>query len=187
MSNDSGGITDYDVRYRACTATDGDTAVLTCATNPTWGSWTDRTGETASDTATSVTVGSLTNGTAYQVQVRAGNGVGDSEWSASSNGTPSSGSNVQPLPPNAPAAATVEAGNQTLTVEWSVPANNGSPITGYSVRYRITDTDDDTAGTSLARGPTGTTQTLATPDTVIGSLTNGVGYDVQVLARSADR
>ena len=184
-SNNSGGITDYDVRYRACTATDGDTAVLICATNPTWGNWTDRTGETTSDTTTSATLSSLTNDTAYEVQVRAANSVAESAWSASSNGTPSSSSNVQPSPPNAPATPTATAGNQTLMVSWAAPANNGSPITGYSVRYRITDTDDDTSGNQPGSWTYRNHPDASTTGTVIGSLTNGVGYEVQVLARSA--
>ena len=78
-------ITDYNVQYRACTATDGDTAVLTCATNPTWGSWNSHT---HTGIGTTSTIGSLTNETAYQVQVQATNSVGNSPWSASATGTP---------------------------------------------------------------------------------------------------
>ena len=71
------------MRYRACT----NSADLTCATNPTWeNTWSDRTGETTSDTDTSVTISGLTNGTAYQVQVRAANSIGESGWSTANRG-----------------------------------------------------------------------------------------------------
>ena len=78
-ANNGASISDYDVQYRACTlSTD-----LTCSDSntATWGAWTNRSGETTSDTSRSVTLSSLTNGTAYQVQVRAANNVGESEWS----------------------------------------------------------------------------------------------------------
>ena len=171
-------ITGYDVQYRDCTATDP-----TCASNPTWGNWASHT---HTGTGTSTTIGSLTNGTAYEVRIRATTGTGESGWSASSNGTPSSTQDVQIPPPNAPAVPTVEAGNQTLMVSWTAPANNGSPITGYSVRYRITDTDDDTSGDQPGSWTYRNHPDASTTATVIGSLTNDVGYDMQVLARSAN-
>ena len=102
-------ISGYGVQYRACTATDSDTTVLTCATNPTWGAWTDRSGETNSDTATSATVTGLTNGTAYQVRVRASNSVGDSAWSdESTRKTPTA------QKPDAPTAPTLSYSDQSL-------------------------------------------------------------------------
>ena len=100
-TDNGASISDYDVQYRACTlSTD-----LTCSDSntATWGSWTDRTGETNSDTTTSVTIGSLTNETAYQVRVRAANSVGESTWStASAKATPT------PQKPDKPAAPTPE-------------------------------------------------------------------------------
>ena len=78
-------ITDYDVRYRACT----DTNKACSDADDTWGDWTDRSGETTSDTATAATITGLDNGTAHQVQVRVANRAGDSEWSASGAATPS--------------------------------------------------------------------------------------------------
>ena len=62
-------IDDYDVRYG------------------TGGAWTELP-DGAKSTATTATIPGLTNGTAYQVQVRAGNAVGDGAWSSSATGTP---------------------------------------------------------------------------------------------------
>ena len=61
-------INDYDVEYRACAATDGDTTDRTCATNPTWGAWLTHNHSGASR---STTITSLTNGAKHQVRVRA--------------------------------------------------------------------------------------------------------------------
>ena len=67
-SDEVGVMDDYDVRYRR----DGES-----------GGWTTLADVTKS-TATSATITGLTNGTVYQVQVRAGDG----EWSESVSGTP---------------------------------------------------------------------------------------------------
>ena len=103
-------LSDYDVQYRACTySTD-----LTCSNSSTatWEStWTARTGETNSDTSRSVTVSGLTNGTAYQVQVRAANSVGESDWSTSAGEYPSTA-------PGKPAAPTLSVKDQGLGVSW---------------------------------------------------------------------
>ncbi len=78
------GITDYDVRYRV-KPTSGDPA------------WTplDDTGVNAAGMRTTTTIGGLTNGTMYQVQVRAQNRNGEGAWSTSAEGTPSA-SNLVP-------------------------------------------------------------------------------------------
>ena len=129
---DDGGsaVTDYDVQYRACTATDSDTAVLTCATNPTWGSWTTLSGADDPGTSTTATITGLTNATAYQVQVRASNPAGPGAWSVSATATPT------PQKPDAPAAPTVTARHQGLAVSWTAPAANGHAISDYDVQYR---------------------------------------------------
>ena len=182
-ANNGSTITDYDIQYRACTATDGDTNVLTCAANPTWGSWTEWS---ASDTGTGTTaaITGLTNGTAYQAQVRATNAIGDSPWSDSAKATPA----VQP--PDTPGAPTLTADNASLDVSWTAPATNGSAITGYNIRYRactlttdLTCSDSSTAiwetdWTAGTHTGTGTTATIT-------GLTNGTKYQVQVQADSA--
>ena len=172
-------ITDYDVQYRPCTATDGDTTLLTCATNPTWGSWTDHTHTGAGRTAT---ISSLTNGTAYQVQVQATNDVGDSDWSASATATPA-------RKPDAPGAPTLTVKHQSLDVSWTEPKTNGAPITDHDVQYRACTATPLTCASS----PTWSTWTSLTgaadPGTAttatIAGLTNNTKYQVQVRATNS--
>ena len=73
-------VTDYDIQYRRCTATD-----KTCATSPTWTTWSNLSHY---GTSTKKVRGGLTNGTAYQFKVRAQNRFGESAWSAEGQGTP---------------------------------------------------------------------------------------------------
>ncbi len=75
----SGGApTHYDVRHRAGATDD----------------WT----ETEVSTGTSTTITELTNGTSYQVQVRAANATGDGEWSDTATGTPQVGAGAPVTP-----------------------------------------------------------------------------------------
>ena len=78
-------ITSYDVQYRPCTETNSDTSVLTCASNPTWGAWTN---SGVSITGTTATIASLTAGTNHEVRVRANNGQGAGRWSTTARSTP---------------------------------------------------------------------------------------------------
>lgn len=161
-------IRDYDVQYRACTATDSDTTDLTCEpdADPTWGGWKSRS---HSGTAQSVKITNLTNGTAYQVQVRASNSNGAGPWSDAEKATPVS----VPARPNPP---TVEPGNAKLVVTWTAPSDNGSDITGYDVAHCTgtcasdsSDWDDTRVGATATRH-------------VIGSLSNDTTYRVRVRA-----
>ena len=145
-------ISDYDVQYRVCTfSTD-----LTCSNSSTatWGSWTARTGETASDTSRSVTLSGLTNGTSYQVQVRAANSVGESDWSASVSEYPST-------LPGKPAAPTLTVKDQGLGVSWSAPSGDGgAAITGYKVGRCSTGCGTDSNWTVETLNTTGTSTDL---------------------------
>lgn len=106
-------------------------------------------------------VDGLTNGTAYEFQVRAINTVAPGEWSQSATVTPA----------GLPAAPVVSAerGDTEVDLEWTAPNSNGADITGYEVQFGIdgvwTDADDVT-GTS----------------TVVDDLTNGTAYDFRVRA-----
>ena len=168
-ASNGSSITDYDVQYRACTATP-----KSCASSPTWGSWTDHTHD---GTGTGTTISGLTNGTAYQVQVQATNGVGDSPWSASAKGQP------EAQKPSAPSAPTLTVKNESLGVSWTAPASNGSSITDYDVQYRACTATPK----SCASSPTWGSWTDHTHDgtgtgTTISGLTNGTAYQVQVQA-----
>ena len=155
-ADNGSAITDYDVRYRT-------------STSSTWTEWNaSNTGTTASATITG-----LTTGTAYEVQVRATNAVGDSAWSASA--TSAAGA------PTAPSAPTLTAVNTALGVSWSAPTNdNGSAVIDYDVRYCSTSCDAAGSWTEWNAGNTGTATS-----TTITVLTNGTSYRVQVRAANA--
>ena len=78
------------------------------------------------------------------------------------------------VPPAAPAAPAVTAGTAQLAIGWAAPADNGSAITGYVVRYKIT----QRGGWLLAAAGTDT-------QTTITGLTNDTEYEVQVHAVNA--
>ncbi|MDE0676580.1 MAG: fibronectin type III domain-containing protein [Acidimicrobiaceae bacterium] len=162
-------ITDYDVQYRACTATDGDTTVRTCVSvddDVTWGGW---RAHGHSGTGKIATIKGLTNGTAYEVQVRARNANGVGPWSTAGKTTPVS-------VPARPSTPTVEAGNQSLVVTWVAPADNGLPITGYDVEY-CTGTCAATSDDWVDDGHSGTVTRQE-----IDGLANGTAYKVRVRA-----
>ena len=116
-------------------------------------------------TATTYTITGLTNGTAYEVSVRAGNSIGDGQWSTPTTYTPGV--------PARPAAPTLVAGDQELTVSWTAPLDNGSTVTDYDLRY-----SSDSGATWTEVTDTTSTDTTAT----ITGLANGTGYVVQVRA-----
>ncbi len=126
-------ITDYDVRHRPAMPADE--------------AWTDLddTGAAAMDTTLTATVTGLTDGTAYQVQVRAQNAVGESEWSASATGTPSSS---QPqaqgeFSVSGPASVREDAGKATYQVSLSA-----RPVSDATVNYATADAGSDVVTTA---------------------------------------
>ncbi len=151
-------ITDYDVRYKLSTASDS-----------AWAEWND------TDTSTTIgaTITGLDNGTRYDVQVRATNSVGDSDWSDATSAIPA------PAVPTKPGAPTLTPGNTQLTVSWTEPATNGATITDYDVRYRPV-TDPASAWTEW-----NDTDTSTTIGATITGLDNGTRYDVQVRATNS--
>ena len=112
-SNAGPAITDYDHRHRT--------------TSPE-GNWTEVTDTTI--TAPSATIAGLTEGTSYDVQVRATNDEGTGDWSDS--GTDSTDANAAP---SFDSSATFSAAeNQTVagTVEAS-DSDTGDNVTGYAI------------------------------------------------------
>ena len=104
----------------------------------------------------------VTNGTQYPVEIRAVNAVGISSASTPVSVSPAAA-------PGAPAVA-LTAGNGSLTVQFTLADNGGSPVTGYDY--------------SLDGGPFVSTGTSGTSFTVTG-LTNGTRYTVSVRADNA--
>jgi trimeric autotransporter adhesin len=123
-------------------------------------------GQTASGTASPITVPGLTNGDSYTFTVAATNAIGTGDASApSSPVTP-----AVPTAPGAPTIGTATAGNASATVTWTAPASNGgSPITGYVIT--------PSTGSAVTVGN-------VTSDDVTG-LTNGSSYTFTVAATNA--
>ena len=122
------------------------------------------------DATLTTTITGLTNGQSYDVQVQAINSVGNSDWSTAT-GTP------EPEVPDAPGALELDPGNGELVVTWDVPEKeNGAPITGYNVQYRLTSSSG--AWTKPNFEGTGTSTTIT-------GLTNGLNYTVQVQAKNS--
>ncbi len=128
-----------------------------------------RTVTVNSGTATSGLVTGLAPGT-YTFAVNAVNQFGASSFSADSNSVTVS---AAPVLPSAPTGLTATRGNRSASLNWTLGADGGSPITGYTLQVRT--------GTTVVR-----TQTIGTgrPFTVTG-LTNGTAYNFRLRARTA--
>lgn len=104
----------------------------------------------------------LSNGTAYTFRIMATSVIGDGAQSAPVLATPYG----LPGTPSAPAAV---AGDGQVTLTWTAPADNGSPISGYVVSV----------------SPGGQTTTVQAATAIITGLTNGAGYSFTVTAVNA--
>ena len=150
-SDNGSRIDDYDVRFRGPS-----------------GSWSS-VRDTEKSTATSVTIRNLRNGVTLEVQVRAGNSVGDGPWSSSGTGT--TGPRAVPGRPGAPR---LTAGDGQLQVRWTAPANNETSIDDYDVRYR--------SGSRRTWTELPDTRKSAARNATIRNLRNGTEYEIQVRA-----
>jgi len=127
----------------------------------------------AAGNATSVSIGGLTNGTAYTVVVTATNIVGSTASKATKAFTPAT---TPGTPTGVTVARTLKSGAPTagaLTVTWTAPASGGSAITGYSV---VCKNGDVVAKTVAVK--------VVTTAAVTG-LTNGTSYVCSVAAINA--
>ena len=113
----------------------------------------------------------LTPGTTYEVEVVAQNRVGTSRWSLPGSGTTTAVATV-PARPARPAASS--SSTNTMEVVWSAPADGGSAITDYDVRYRAGRT-----GAWTLHAHTGT-DAMVTVD----GLQAGTYHEVQVRAEN---
>ncbi|MCX6507778.1 MAG: fibronectin type III domain-containing protein [Actinobacteria bacterium] len=110
------------------------------------------------------TISSLTNGTSYAVTVVATNSIGDSDNSATVNGTPN-------VVPGTPTLSSVVPGNQSLTVTWTAPSNDGTAITGYTA--------------TAVDGLSTLSCTVVLLTCTITGLVNGTEYTVTLVASNA--
>jgi hypothetical protein len=151
-------------------AGNGGSAVTSYTVTAADGTTSANGGQTATGTASPITVTGLTNGDRYTVTVTATNAAGTGPPSAASNAiTPAT-------VPDAPVIGTATAGNAQASLSFTPPVNNGgSDVTGYTV------TAAD--GTTPANGGQTATGT-ASPITVTG-LTNGDRYTFAVTATNA--
>ncbi len=164
-SDGGSAITTYDLRYIRSDAPDqADDA-----------NWTERDNVWRSGALHSPLSG-LTNGVAYKVQVRAENAVGEGPWSPVRTGTAQT-------TPDAPTIDAVTPGDETLTVAWAAPANDGGrAITSYDLRYIRSDAPSRADADWTVKDSVWTSGDLRHNR---GGLTNGVDYDVQVRAVTA--
>ena len=116
------------------------------------------------NTASPIVITGLTNGTTYNIMLRAVNARGPGA-SASIIATPSA-------PPSAPTALSATPGDRQLTITFTPATNNGSNITNY--QYSLDNR------TFVAFNPPVT----GSPVTITG-LTNGVSYTVTLRAVNA--
>jgi len=115
------------------------------------------------DNTSPIRITGLTNGTSYNVKIKAVNSVGAGTASNQDSGTPLS-------TPLAPSITSVTPSNGTLTIAFTAGGSGGSAITNY--QYSL-----DGGATWTTRSPAATTS----PITVTG-LTNGTTYQVQIRA-----
>ena len=123
------------------------------------------TWSSAGSTSSPIVITGLTNGTSYNVKLRAVNSAGDGTASSAVSATP-----VAPVSvPGAPSIGSITAGDQQLSVPFTAPSSNGgASITNY--KYS---TDD---------GSTWNSAGSTTSPLVITGLTNGTAYNVKLRA-----
>ena len=160
-------ITAYDVRHITSAATDKADANWTVVDNAV----------TTTSGALTYTISGLTNGTSYDVQVRAVRGSDDGSWSDTVVGAPSAGSAATPT------IDSVRSEDTALNVSWSAPTTPPATTTAYDVRHILSSASDKADANWTVTDDAWTSGTLTY---TITGLVNGVGYDVQVRAVSAN-
>ena len=164
-SPDNGGdaVTSYDLRYIESEAASKDDRL-----------WDEVTGAGSLNSRVAIII-SLTNGTEYEVQVRAVNGAGGGAWSASGFGTPAA--------TGAPTNIQLTATRTSITVTWDPPTGipNNVTVNGYQVRYIRTDASDRSSDNwdlfNINGNPLAETKTIS-------GLSSGIEYDVQVRSKT---
>ena len=149
---DDGGtaIVRYEVRYRE--------------TGGSYGSWRTVPGGAS---ARSATVRNLDNGTSYEFQVRAVNGISPGHAATAS-------ATLAESAPGAPSGLTATGGDESVTLNWSAPGDGGSQILRYEYRYAAS---GETWGEWMTVSGGGSARRVA-----VSGLTNGTLYGFQVRA-----
>ena len=149
---DDGGtaIVRYEFRYRE--------------TGGSYGSWRTAPGGAS---ARSATVRNLDNGTSYEFQVRAFNGISPGHAATAS-------ATLAESAPGAPSGLTAAGGDESVTLNWSAPEDGGSQILRYEYRYGAT---GETWGEWMTVSGSGSARRVA-----VSGLTNGTLYGFQVRA-----
>jgi RHS repeat-associated protein len=151
---------------------DGGSAITSYTVTPYVGSIAQTsTTVSGSPPPTTATVTGLSNN-AYTFQVVATNGVGPGPAGVSNAVTITTA-------PGAPTGVTTSGLNQSAAIYWKVPADNGSPITSYTVTTYL--------GACCATPANGIAPvTVTTTSTTITGLTKEVSYSFQVSATNAN-
>ena len=137
-------------------------------------------------TVTRVSISGLVPGVEYKVRVRARYAGWSGPWSEASltvSAEPTVAVTVgSQTALGSPTVADASAATTTLTISWSAPADGGSPISSYELRY-IESGASERSGErwTLQRGLAAGAQL----GTVLAGLADGVSYDVQVRAVNA--
>ncbi|WP_419925279.1 fibronectin type III domain-containing protein [Candidatus Poriferisocius sp.] len=154
-SNNGAPITGYSVECRL-----GGTAIAAGSCGSI--AWTNYT----SVSGTSATLSGLSNGTPYDIRVRAANRIGNSAWTTTT-ATPAA-------PPRIPANVVASPSGRNIQVTWTAPASGGSPISSYTVQY-CSGACTSWRSTTVTGNPPATSVTIA-------GLSTGTTYRVRVQA-----
>ena len=152
-SSNGSSISDYDVQYRR-------------SGNTTWIS------KSHSGTSRTTTISGLSDGTTYQVRVRAGNSVGEGAWSSTGSYTTISVT----VPGKVSTPSTSSITTSSVTVTWSAPSSGGTPITSYNL-YNLR----GTSGTASAISVSASSRSYT-----ITGLDDDQYYQVSIAARNSE-
>ena len=155
----SGGIgpSSYTVQCQFVSGTPNDTCDSTG-----WSTVTATLNDDDPALATAATVSSLSENATYNLQIRAENAVGNSEYITKTG--------IKPYDePDAPKNLAATDGNRKITVKWTAPDNNRATITGYTVAYSTESSCDTNYPTNWT--PKSTTSTSYTISNLPGSNT----------------
>ena len=150
-------------------ADDGGTAIVRYElryqeTGGSYGSWAPVPG---GGSARSATVRNLDNGTSYEFQVRAFNGISPGHAATAS-------ATLAESAPGAPSGLRATGGDESVTLNWSAPGDGGSQILRYEYRYGAS---GETWGEWMTVSGSGSARRVA-----VSGLTNGTAYGFQVRA-----